>query len=590
MTLLIKIVLSTFLIFFTTNLSVYAEKRLALVIGNSKYQTVAELDNPYNDASSMAKKFANLGFEVVEGFDLDLAGMRRTIRSFIRKLEGADIATFYYAGHGLQVNGRNYLVPVDATLKSQDDLDFEAIPVNLILSAMERNTKTNLLFLDACRDNPLARNLARSMGTRSAAVGRGLARMGTGVGTFVSFSTEPGNVALDGAGKNSPYTGALLQHLGAPGESLSKSMVNVRRAVIKQTGGKQVPWEHSSLTGEVILQEKEIVSESVANTRRESVIGTNSGANQIELTYWDSIKNSNNSSLFNAYLNRYPEGLFADLARIRAKGSNTEKLTNKTNSNDILFWNSIRNSANHAYYQAYLNRYPEGQFIEIARLKIEELKTQSTIKNDAFTNSSAVKKNIRKKETDIQIRDGKKEVEQDVASLKPTTPVVPETELEIEEAVTREAIRLVQGELNRLGCSVGRADGLWGNKSRKGLKLYGKHSSIQFASLEPSNELLLDLQSETKRVCPLICARGYKNSGGQCVAIRKATVPKKTQGIQKNIPVRAKIEKSVNTQNQRASKKSSLTCYICTNNEKVCKSKADVTSPGWVPSSCKRLP
>jgi uncharacterized caspase-like protein len=234
----------------------HAERRVALVIGNSAYAHVPQLANPKNDAADMAKKLQELGFEVVVGEDLDLSSMRKTAREFTRKIEGADMALFFYGGHGLQVNGSNYMAPVDAQLMSYNDLDYEAFPMDMILTAMERNTKVNLVFLDACRDNPLAENLARSMGTRSGAVGRGLAKLGSGVGSLIAFATQPGNVALDGDGRNSPFTTALLKHLGTPGQSVTEDLVLVRREVLDATEGKQVPWDNSSLTGPVILKEK----------------------------------------------------------------------------------------------------------------------------------------------------------------------------------------------------------------------------------------------------------------------------------------------------------------------------------------------
>ena len=152
------------------------DKRIALVIGNSDYKHTSRLPNPGNDAADMAAKLKQVGFEVIVGRDLDKAGMDRTILSFAETLVGADVGLFFYAGHGLQVNGSNYMAPVDAQLSNYNDLDFEVLPMDLVVSAMERNTKVNLIFLDACRDNPLAENLARSMGTRSSAVGRGSRR------------------------------------------------------------------------------------------------------------------------------------------------------------------------------------------------------------------------------------------------------------------------------------------------------------------------------------------------------------------------------------------------------------------------------
>ncbi len=233
-----------------------AAERIALVIGNSAYEHVPELTNPKNDAADIAARLKSIGFEVIEGRDLTLIELRRTVRDFINALSDAKLGLFYYAGHGLQVNGKNYLAPVDARLETYDDLDFEAFPIEMILAAMERKTKTNLVFLDACRNSPLARNLARSMGTRSTDVGRGLARISSGVGTLISFSTQPGNIALDGVGRNSPFTSALVKHIGTPGEDVTVTLRRVRRDVISETNGKQVPWSNSSLTGPVVLKAK----------------------------------------------------------------------------------------------------------------------------------------------------------------------------------------------------------------------------------------------------------------------------------------------------------------------------------------------
>ena len=143
------------------------EKRVALVIGNSSYQHTTALRNPRNDAEDIVAALKRLGFDVIEGIDLDKRSMERVIRQFGLQLSAAEVALFFYAGHGLQVFGQNYLLPVDARLSTEGDVDFEAIALHLVLKQMEREAKTTLVFLDACRDNPLARNLARNMGTRS---------------------------------------------------------------------------------------------------------------------------------------------------------------------------------------------------------------------------------------------------------------------------------------------------------------------------------------------------------------------------------------------------------------------------------------
>src|SRR5262245_1978199 len=198
--------------------------------------------NPKNDASDVATVLTRLGFKVLEGFNLDKAGMDRTVRDFATALGGADVGVFFYAGHGLQVAGTNYLVPVDAQLTTSAALDFEMVRLDVVQRTMERAARTNVLFLDACRDSPLARNLARAMGTRSAEIGRGLAAAESGVGTLISFSTQPGNVALDGPGRNSPFAGALIKALAAPGEDLSNMLIGVRNEVMAATSDRQVPW------------------------------------------------------------------------------------------------------------------------------------------------------------------------------------------------------------------------------------------------------------------------------------------------------------------------------------------------------------
>jgi uncharacterized caspase-like protein len=229
-----------------------AERRVALVVGNAAYKHTTPLANPANDARDMAKALEGTGFEVILALDAAKAEMDGALRAFADKLASADVALFFYAGHGLQVGGRNFLVPVEARLTRERDLEFEAVGLDFVLRQMEidREGKTTIVMLDACRDNPLSRNLARSMGTRSASVGQGLAPAPAGVGTFIAYSTQPGNVALDGAGRNSPFTAALARHIGTAGRNLNATMIEVRKSVIEATGGRQVPWDHSALTGD----------------------------------------------------------------------------------------------------------------------------------------------------------------------------------------------------------------------------------------------------------------------------------------------------------------------------------------------------
>jgi flagellar biosynthesis GTPase FlhF len=287
--------------------SAKADKRVALVIGNSAYQHTPKLINPKNDAVDIAAAFKKHGFEVIEGLDLDKVAFDRKVRDFAVALKSADVGIFFYAGHGLQVAGQNYLVPIDAKAEGAEALDFEMVRVDVVHRIMERQTSTNILFLDACRDNPLARNLARSMGTRSADVGRGLAVLESGVGTLISFSTQPGNVALDGTGRNSPFAGSLIKNIATGNEDLSAILISVRNDVMKDTKRKQVPWEHSALTGQFYFSAPKAALDQ-----------------QMELAFWNTVKDSDEPAVVKTYLERYPEGTFAALARALVAGLEKE--------------------------------------------------------------------------------------------------------------------------------------------------------------------------------------------------------------------------------------------------------------------------
>ena len=223
-----------------------AAGRVALVIGNSAYEHTTPLRNPSNDANDMARALADLGFEVIEGLDLDKSGFAEKLREFARAARRADVSLFFYAGHGLQVDGDNYLVPIDARLKEEVDLRLEAFELAAFMGQMR--SRTNLVFLDACRDNPLADGLKRSMGvSRSAAIQRGLGRVTDTSGTLIAYATQPGNVADDGDGRNSPFTGALLAHIATPGLSVNDLLATVTDTVMTVTHDEQQPWTHSSL-------------------------------------------------------------------------------------------------------------------------------------------------------------------------------------------------------------------------------------------------------------------------------------------------------------------------------------------------------
>ncbi len=232
-------------------------KRVALVIGNANYQNTVALPNTANDAGAMAGALQRLDFDVVTGVDLTRDQMNRTMKTFARKLVGAEVGLFYYAGHGMQVAGENYLIPVDAALAQETDLDFEGVKIKVVMDRLLASAKVKIVILDSCRDNPLAASLARSMGSsvsRSMAPSAGLSAMSGASGTLVAFATAPGKIALDGNGKNSPFTSALLKHIETPGLDVDVMMKRVRGEVARSTGARQQPWTNSALNGEFYLK------------------------------------------------------------------------------------------------------------------------------------------------------------------------------------------------------------------------------------------------------------------------------------------------------------------------------------------------
>jgi len=232
-----------------------AADKVALVIGNGKYVNATPLPNPPNDAQVVAATLTQMGFDVSQGKDLDRNAMENVVRAFLRKADGAKVALLFYAGHGMQVDGRNYLVPIDAKLERASDLGFETVELDKILGSLDEPSRATIVILDACRDNPLARSFQSRIGaTRSGAVGAGLAAYSSlGTGTLIAFATAPGQTALDGQGANSPFTEALVKHLRTPNLEVRQMLTRVRADVAAVTRNKQIPWDNSSLLGEVFL-------------------------------------------------------------------------------------------------------------------------------------------------------------------------------------------------------------------------------------------------------------------------------------------------------------------------------------------------
>lgn len=291
--------------------SASAEKRVALVVGNAAYVNVAPLTNSANDARLMAETLRGLGFALVGGAaqtDLDKAGFDTRVQQFGALLQGADVGLFYYAGHGVQVRGTNYLVPVGANPTREADIDFQMLDTNLVLRQMEGSgTKLNLVILDACRNNPFGgRGLRATSG--------GLAQMQAPEGTLISFATQPGNVAQDGSDGNSPYTKALSQTIRRPGLGIFDAFNEVGLAVMQATGNAQQPWVSTSpIKGSFHFAEPSPgVAAPVAAV-------PSPAADEI---FWLAIRDSKVSALFEEFLRKFPSSQRGPEARAQLEALN----------------------------------------------------------------------------------------------------------------------------------------------------------------------------------------------------------------------------------------------------------------------------
>jgi uncharacterized caspase-like protein len=276
-------------------------KRVALVIGNAAYKE-QPLKNPVNDAKAMAAKLRQIGFQVIERTNATKSQMEKAVADFGEALNAGAVGLFYYAGHGLQVGGRNFLVPVDATITSEQRVRLETLDVDVVLDQMEAaKSGVNLLILDACRNNPFER--------RFRATGGGLAQINAPQGTLIAYATAPGKVAADGDGANGLYTAKLLQHIATPGLPVEEVFKRVRIDVSRETNADQTPWESSSLTGSFTFVEQQLAAAPAAQATAPAV--------DKEAMVWQSVKDSDDPAILSAYLAQFPDGTFAPLAKAR---------------------------------------------------------------------------------------------------------------------------------------------------------------------------------------------------------------------------------------------------------------------------------
>jgi hypothetical protein len=270
------------------------ERRVALVIGNSAYRNAPALPNTVNDAKDMAASLRKVGFEVVDGVDLDKRGMDEALTRFARLARDADAVMFYYAGHGLQFNGENYLVPVEARVDDEVSVQYETTRLNDVVTALGFAKGVKIMVLDACRNNPFVGQLAKKQATRGFAVGNGLAPISRAQGMVTAYATQANDVAADGAGRNSPFTAALVQEIQQPGLEIATMFRRVQKIVYDATGGRQTPELSLSLLGDFYINREET-----------------------DIDVWRKIRASDDRALLNGFIQRFPTSFFTVDARTR---------------------------------------------------------------------------------------------------------------------------------------------------------------------------------------------------------------------------------------------------------------------------------
>ncbi|MBR0710997.1 caspase family protein [Bradyrhizobium liaoningense] len=479
--------------------SAHAERRVALVIGNSGYKSVARLANPANDATLVGGMFKKAGFDFVDTrLDLNVVDMRKALREFGSKAREADVAVIYYAGHGIELDGNNYLIPTDAALETDTDVLDEAFPLDRVLFAIEPAKQLRLVILDACRDNPFAKTMKRTVASR--AIGRGLAKVEpTSPNTMIAFAAKAGSTASDGDAKNSPFAEALVGRLPTPGLDLRKAFGFVRDDVLKNTGYKQEPYVYGSLGGDDVplVPAKPVVAGPQASPdseiRRDYELALQLGTRE----GWT------------AFLNHYPGGFYADLAKGQlskiaaeeARAAAAEKARQAEEEKARLVADRAKKIEQEKAAAA-------AKAAEDARMAAEKAKQMEEAKAAAAEQRrKEAEAAVAKALADKQAND----TEQKVAAVAPTST--------LPSMSPQEMTKLVHSELRRVGCLTTPADGEWNASSQRSLTLFNRYAGTKFDAKLASLDVLDAIRARPNRVCPLVCEHGFKADGDACVRI-----------------------------------------------------------------------
>ncbi|WFU72419.1 caspase family protein [Bradyrhizobium sp. CB2312] len=475
----------------------FAGKRVALVLANSAYQHAPSLANPVNDGSVMAKTLKEAGFDVVESrHDLSALDTRRVLRDFADATRDADIAVVYYAGHGIEVEGSNYLIPVDAKLERDTDVYDEALSLDRVLVAVEPAKQLRLVILDACRDNPFGKTMKRTIATRG--IGRGLAQVEpTSPNTLIAYSAKAGFTAQDGDGANSPFTMALSKHLTTPGLDVRRAFGFVRDDVLKSTGNKQEPFVYGSLGGEDVPL---VPVKVVAAAPTAPVVNPQA---DIRRDYELSLQVGNRAA-WEAFLAQHPDGFYANLAKLQlekigaeqAHAAATEKAKQAEAERDRL-------AALGAQKEAQAKAAADAKAAEQAQLAAQKTKEQAQQQAAAAEQQRV---NLAAAASSTAPSSTASPTGTNVASLTPA-------------ATPADLTRSVQTELGRVGCFSGQADGNWNTSSQRSLSQFNRYAGTKLDVKVASTDALDTVKAKQSRVCPLVCEHGFKADGDNCTKI-----------------------------------------------------------------------
>ncbi|MCK1495479.1 caspase family protein [Bradyrhizobium sp. 180] len=506
----------------------HADRRVALVIGNSAYKSAPKLGNPVNDATLVGGMFKKAGFDSVDvRLDLSASEMRRMLREFAGRSRDAEMAVIYYAGHGIELDGNNYLIPTDATLETDGDVLDETIPVERALFAVEPAKQLRLIILDACRDNPFAKTMKRTLASR--AVGRGLAKVEpTSPNTMIAFAAKAGSTASDGDSRNSPFAAALVEHLPKPGLDLRKAFGFVRDDVLKATGYKQEPYVYGSLGGDDVplVAVKPAATGPQANpqeaVRRDYELALQLGTRD----GWE------------AFLAAYPEGFYANLAKgqlnkiaaeeTRAGAEQKAKAAEQEKARLVAerAQKAEQEKAAAAAKAAEEARIAAEKQKQIEQARAEAAEQQRKVAEAAAAKALAEKQAAEKARAELAAKQAAEKAEQ---AAKPATDrQIPEVENQKVAALSpaptstlsaAELAKSVKSELRRVGCLTSAAEGEWTSAAQRSLTLFNKYAGTQFDVKLASSDALDALKAKPGRVCPLVCNFGFKADGDQCVKI-----------------------------------------------------------------------